>query len=69
MFRSLLVGATIALYMTAAFALVPALGSAEVAGPADAGRTAAQGILVAFGLMIVTVGTAVARWMREESPA
>jgi hypothetical protein len=67
--RSLATGGTIALYMTAAFALVPALGNAEGAGGADGSRAAAEGVVVAIGLMVITVGTAVARWMREESPA
>jgi hypothetical protein len=64
----LMTAATIALYMTAAFALVPALGSAEGAGPSEASRAALEGVLVAIGLMVVTVGTAVARWFREERP-
>lgn len=66
--RSLAVGGTIALYMTVAFALVPALGSAEGADAATASRAAAQGVLVAIALLVITIGTAVARWMREESP-
>jgi hypothetical protein len=68
LFRSVAFGATLALYMTAAFGLVPALGSAEGAS-ATGTASAAEGILVAIGLMVVTLGTAVARWMREEQPA
>jgi hypothetical protein len=67
--RALVTGATIALYMTAAFALVPALGSAEGAGPSSSGAAAVEGVLVAIGLMVVTLGTALGRWFREERPA
>jgi hypothetical protein len=66
--RSLVTAATIALYLTAAFALVPALGNAEGASGAGANRAAIDGVLVAIGLMMVTLGTAVARWFGEERP-
>lgn len=65
--RSLLTGATIALYMTAAFAIVPALGSADTTD-AGASQAAVNGALMAVGLLVVTLGTAVTRWFREEQP-
>ena len=65
--RSLASGATLALYLTAAFAIVPALGNASTTS-ADAASVAVNGVLVAIGLLVVTLGTAVARWFREEQP-
>jgi hypothetical protein len=66
--RSLLRGVAIALYLTAAFAVVPALGTAADTASPDASRPIAEGVLVALALMVLTVGTALVRWMREEQP-
>jgi hypothetical protein len=55
-----------ALYLTTAFAIVPALSMGTEASAATDTRPLAEGVLVALALMLVTVGTAVFRWSREE---
>jgi hypothetical protein len=67
--RSLARGAVIALYLTAAFAIVPALGTSADATSPDGSGPVTEGVLVAILLLIVTVGTALVRWAREESEA
>jgi hypothetical protein len=63
--RSLVGAVLIALYMTATIAAWPVF-----AANGEVARTAAspdaQGVLAVCGLMILTVGAAVARWFREE---
>jgi hypothetical protein len=55
----------IALYLTAAIAASPAFGAdGEVARTTTSPD--AQGVLAACGLMVLTVGAAVAQWFREE---
>jgi hypothetical protein len=67
--RSLLRATVIALYLTAAFAIAPAMSTGtEVEDPAAQGPMMA-GVLAALGLMVVTVGAAIARWFREEPGA
>ena len=58
--------AVIALFLTAAFAIAPALGTAADAAPNGTTRPVTEGILVATALLVLVVGTAVARWNREE---
>ena len=58
-----------ALYLAAAFAIVPALGAGAEASAASDGQPLVEGVLAALALMIVTVGTAVYRWSREETLA
>jgi preprotein translocase subunit SecY len=65
---SLLRGAAIALYLTVAFAVVPALGTASEATSPEASRPFAEGVLVATAVLAITIGTALTRWMREETP-
>jgi hypothetical protein len=63
--RSFVRAILIALYLTAAIAASPVFGADD-----EVARTAtspdAQGVLAACGLMILTVGAAVAEWFREE---
>lgn len=67
--RGLVRATVIALYLTAALAIAPALSTgAEIGDPAAQGPMM-SGILVALGLVVVTVGTAVSRWFREEPGA
>ncbi len=67
--RSLLRATVIAVYITAAFAIAPAMSTgAEIGDPAAQGPML-QGVLAALVLVVVTVGTAVARWMREDPAA
>ena len=66
--RSLLRATVIALYLMVAFAIAPALSTgAEIGDPAAQGPML-HGILAALALMLVTIGTALARWFREEPP-
>jgi hypothetical protein len=65
--RTVLRATLIALFMTAAFAIAPALGTAADAAPTGTARPVTEGILVATALMVLVVGTAFARWNREES--
>ncbi len=58
-----------ALYLTAAFAIVPALSTGAEASAATDARPLAEGVLVALALMLITVGTAVYRWSHEETLA
>jgi hypothetical protein len=67
--RSLLRATVIALYLTAAFAIAPALSTGAEIGDSAAQGPMLHGILVVLGLMVVTVGTAIARWFREEPAA
>jgi hypothetical protein len=63
--RSFVRATLIAPYLTAAIAASPVFGAdGEVA--ATAANPDAQGVLAACGLMILTVGAAVAQWFREE---
>jgi hypothetical protein len=67
--RSFLRAMFIALYLTAAFAIAPAMRTgAEIEDPAAHGPMMA-GVLAALGLMVATVGAAIARWFREEPAA
>lgn len=63
--RSFARAVLIALYLTVAIAASPVF-----AADGETARTAAipdaQGVLAACGLMLLTVGTAVAQWFREE---
>jgi hypothetical protein len=62
--RSFVRAVLIALYLTAAVAASPvfaANGEVRKAASPDS-----QGVLAVCGLMILTVGAAVARWFREE---
>jgi hypothetical protein len=58
--------AFVALFLTAAFAVVPALSTAADTAPSGASRPVAEGVLIALGLMAMTVGAAIARWTGEE---
>lgn len=67
--RGLLRATVLAIYLTAAFAVAPALSSGPEVGGTSGQPLMADGILAVIGLMVVTLGTAVARWMREEPAA
>jgi ABC-type uncharacterized transport system permease subunit len=67
--RNALRAMVVALYLTAALAIAPAVSTgAQIGDPAAQGPML-QGVLAALGLMVVTVGTAIARWFREEPGA
>jgi hypothetical protein len=57
----------IALFLTAAFAIAPALGTAADAAANGSPRPVTEAILIATALMVLVIGTAVARWNREET--
>jgi hypothetical protein len=65
--RTVVRATMIALFLTAAFAIAPALGTAADAAPNGAARPVTEAILIATALMVLVVGTAMARWSREET--
>jgi hypothetical protein len=66
----ILVRATVvALYLMVAFAIAPALSTGSEMGDVASQRPMIDGTLAALALMLVTIGTALARWFREETPA
>ena len=58
-----------ALYLFAAFAIVPALSTGAEASAATDTRPMAEGVLAALALMLITIGMAVRRWSSEETTA
>ena len=67
--RTTLRATFVALFLTAAFAVVPALGTAADASSADAARQTGEGVLIAGGILVLTLGAAVLRWNGEEPGA
>jgi hypothetical protein len=65
--RTVVRATVIALFLTAAFAIAPALGTAADAAPNGSPRPVTEAILIATALMVLVVGTAMARWSREET--
>jgi hypothetical protein len=56
-----------ALYLFAAFAIVPALSTGADATASTGTRPMTEGILAATALMLITIGMAVRRWSSEET--
>ena len=67
--RGLLRALVAALYLFAAFAIVPALSTGAEAAAATDTRPMVEGVLAAMALMLITIGMAVRRWSSEESIA
>lgn len=56
-----------ALYLFAAFAIVPALSTGAESSSATDARPMVEGVLAAMALMLITIGMAVRRWSNGET--